>query len=131
MPLLMRQTEVSLWLLLVLLLKKEVINLTVRKPKGQFRKKNAVGFKKKKKGDGNAKVVEIDARVGTHSEHFLKFVSNVLDTLDQHGMKSRYQAMDNAGYSYIVASLVAIFKSYCVVLAKSQRNYKERLLETR
>ncbi|CEP09353.1 hypothetical protein [Parasitella parasitica] len=29
-------------------------------------------------------------------EHFLEFLSNVMDTLDQHGMKGRYLVMDNA-----------------------------------
>jgi hypothetical protein len=71
---------------------KGVIDLTLRKPKAV--QKKAVGSKKRKKGDGE--VVEVNARVGMRREHFLEFLSSVMDTLDQHGMKGRYLVIDNA-----------------------------------
>lgn len=73
---------------------KGVIDLTLRKPKAV--QKKAAHLKKRKRKDGKAEDVEVNTRVGTHSEHFLEFLSNVMDTLDQHGMKCRYLVMNNA-----------------------------------
>lgn len=53
---------------------KGVIDLTLRKPKAV--QKKAVGSKKRKKEDDEAEVVEVNARVGTLREHFLKFLSS-------------------------------------------------------
>ncbi len=58
--------------------------------------KKAAHSKKRKRKDGKGEDVEVNTIVGTRSEHFLKFLSNVMDTLDQHGMKGRYLVMDNA-----------------------------------
>lgn len=66
----------------------------MRKPKAV--QKKADHYKKRKRGDGKAEDVEVNTRVGTRSEHFLEFLSNVMDTLDQHGVKGRYLVMDNA-----------------------------------
>ncbi len=41
-------------------------------------------------------MVEVNARVGTRSEHFIEFLIGVMDTLDQFDMKGRYLVMDNA-----------------------------------
>lgn len=65
----------------------------MRKPKAV--QKKAV-CSKKRKGDGEAEVVKVNARVGTRREHFLEFLSSAIDTLDQHGMKGRYLVMGNA-----------------------------------
>ncbi|KAG1138552.1 hypothetical protein G6F37_010405 [Rhizopus arrhizus] len=46
--------------------------------------------------NGKAEVVEVNARVGTRSEHFIEFLIGVMDTLDQFDMKGRYLVMDNA-----------------------------------
>jgi hypothetical protein len=73
---------------------KGVIDLTLRKPKAV--QKKAAHLKKRKREDGKAEDVEVNTRVGTRSEHFLEFLSNVMDTLDQHGMKGRYLVMNNA-----------------------------------
>lgn len=60
---------------------KGVIDLTLRKPKAV--QKKAAHSKKRKRKDGKAEDVEVNTRVGTRSEHFLEFLSNVMDTLDQ------------------------------------------------
>lgn len=74
---------------------KGVIDLTLRKPKA-VTKKN-VSAKKRKRDDGKPAVVpEVNARVGTRSEHFKEFISNVMDTLDKHNMQGRYLVLDNA-----------------------------------
>lgn len=79
---------------------------------------------KKRKGYDETEVVEINARVGTRREHFLEFLSSIMNTLGKHGMKGRYLVMDNAvihkvdkvqnliqnrGYK---ATYLTIFKSY-------------------
>lgn len=71
-----------------------VIDLTLRKPKAV--QKKVTNSKKRKRGDGKAAEVEANARIGTRSEHFLEFLSNVMDTLNQHGMRGRYLVMGNA-----------------------------------
>ena len=38
----------------------------------------------------------ISGRIGTRTEHFLAFISNVMDVLDRNGMKGQYLVMDNA-----------------------------------
>lgn len=38
----------------------------------------------------------VTGKVGTRTEHFLHFLSGVLDELDQNGMTGRYIVMDNA-----------------------------------
>jgi len=39
--------------------------------------------KKRKRENGKAEVVGVNARVGTRSEHFIEFLIGVMDTLDQ------------------------------------------------
>ena len=51
-------------------------------------------FKKRKANDSKAMVVS--GRVGTRTEHFLAYISNVMDVLDTNDMKGHYTVMDNA-----------------------------------
>jgi hypothetical protein len=65
-----------------------VINIFLKKPQ-------AVSISKKRKAnDANAMVVS--GRVGTRTEHFLAYISNVMDVLDTNDMKGYYLVMDNA-----------------------------------
>jgi transposase len=38
----------------------------------------------------------VNGRVGTRTEHFLTYISNVMDVLDRNNMKGHYLVMDNA-----------------------------------
>ena len=38
----------------------------------------------------------VSGRVGTRTEHFLAYISNVMDVLDKNDMKGLYLVMDNA-----------------------------------
>jgi hypothetical protein len=73
---------------------KGVIDLTLRKPKAV--QKSKTSNKKRKRENGDAVATEVNARVGTGAEHFLQFVSGVMDTLDARGMTGQYLIMDNA-----------------------------------
>ena len=74
---------------------KGVIDLTLRKPKAV--QKKSASAKKRKRDDGKpTEVPEVNARVGTRSEHFNEFISNAMDTLDKHNMQGRYLVLDNA-----------------------------------
>lgn len=73
---------------------KRVIDLTLRKPKAV--QKSKTSNKKRKRENGDAVATEVNARVGTRAEHFLQFVSGVMDTLDARGMTGQYLIMDNA-----------------------------------
>ncbi|KAG2208189.1 hypothetical protein INT45_001260, partial [Circinella minor] len=74
---------------------KGVIYLTLRKPKAV--QKKSASAKKRKRDDGKpAEVPEVNARVGTRSEHFKEFISNAMDTLDKHNMQGHYLVLDNA-----------------------------------
>jgi hypothetical protein len=59
---------------------KGVTELTLRKPKAV--QKKASGTKKRKSKNDKAGEVEVNGRVGTRSEHFLDFLSSLMDTLD-------------------------------------------------
>lgn len=71
-----------------------VVELTFRKPKAVQKKTS--GTKKRKKDTGKADEAEVNARVGTRSEHFLDSLSSLMNTLDEFGMQDRYLVMDNA-----------------------------------
>ncbi|KAG1140027.1 hypothetical protein G6F37_000903 [Rhizopus arrhizus] len=58
--------------------------------------KKTSGTKKRKRYSGKADDVEVNAREGTQSEHFLDFLSSLINTLDQFGMQDSYLIMDNA-----------------------------------
>ncbi|KAG1060993.1 hypothetical protein G6F41_012506 [Rhizopus arrhizus] len=73
---------------------KGVIDLTLRKPKAVQKKTNS--NKKRKRENGKAEVIKVNARVGTRSEHFIEFLIGVMDILDQFDMKGRHLVMDNA-----------------------------------
>lgn len=60
-----------------------------------MRKPKAVSTSKKRKANGkNDK--KINGRVGTRTEHFLNYISNVMDVLDKNNMKGHHLVMDNA-----------------------------------
>ena len=65
-----------------------VIDISLKKPQ-------AVSASKKRKAN-DAKAMVVSGRVGTRTEHFLAYVSNVMDVLDRHDMKGYYLVMDNA-----------------------------------
>lgn len=54
------------------------------------------GTKRRKIDDGKADEVEVNARVGTRSKHFLDFLGSLMNTLDQFDMQGRYLVMDKA-----------------------------------
>ena len=55
---------------------KGVIDLSLRKPKAVQKKAN--GMKKRKRGNSKSEVVEVNAKIGTRSEHFLEFLVGVM-----------------------------------------------------
>jgi hypothetical protein len=65
-----------------------VIDISLKKPQ-------AVSISKKRKAN-DAKVMVVSGRVGTRTEHFLAYISNVMDVLDTNNMKGHYLVMDNA-----------------------------------
>src|ERR1700733_11532125 len=65
-----------------------VIDISLRKPQ-------AVSTSKKRKVDGKA-VDAVNGRIGTRTEHFLAYVSNVMDVLDKNNMQGYYLVMHNA-----------------------------------
>jgi transposase len=65
-----------------------VIDISLKKPQ-------AVSASKKRKAN-DAKAMVVSGRVGTRTEHFLAYISNVMDVLDRHDMKGYYLVMDNA-----------------------------------
>ena len=65
-----------------------VIDISLRKPQ-------AVSTSKKRKVDGKA-VDAVNGRIGTRTEQFLAYVSNVMDVLDKNNMQGYYLVMDNA-----------------------------------
>jgi transposase len=65
-----------------------VIDISLKKPQ-------AVSISKKRKAnDTTARVVS--GRIGTRTEHFLTYISNVMDVLDRNDMKGHFLVMDNA-----------------------------------
>jgi transposase len=65
-----------------------VIDISLRKPQ-------AVSISKKRKANDTRAMV-VSGRVGTRTEHFLAYISNVMDVLDRNNMKGHYLVMDNA-----------------------------------
>lgn len=51
--------------------------------------------KRKRNGGKTSEVIDVYARVSTHSEHFLKFISGAMDTLNSREMNGRYIVIDN------------------------------------
>ena len=46
---------------------------------------------------GNEKIVSVvTGRIGTRTEHYLAYLSNVMNVLDRNNMKGHYLVMDNA-----------------------------------
>ena len=110
-----------------------VIDISLKKPQ-------AVAMSKKRKGDD--KVVNItNARIGTRTEHYLTYLSNVMDVLDRHSMKGYYLVLDNAPIHtptkvrelcgtkrlqmLVSTSLLSISQSHRGILGKGQSGYKE------
>jgi hypothetical protein len=60
-----------------------------------LKKPQPVSAEKKSKLNG-AEAKIINARIGTHTEHYVAFISNVMDILDKHQMQRHYMVMDNA-----------------------------------
>lgn len=63
-----------------------IINIGVKKPES--------ASSKKRKADG--KEVKINGKVGTRTEHFLAYITNVMNTLDKNNIKGQHIVMDNA-----------------------------------
>ncbi|KAG1050024.1 hypothetical protein G6F43_007677 [Rhizopus delemar] len=57
------------------------------------KKSESASSKKKRKADG--KEVKVNGKVGTRTEHYLAYLTNVMDTLDKSDMKGQYLVMDN------------------------------------
>lgn len=65
-----------------------VIDISLKKPQ-------AVSASKKRKTNDTT-AMRVSGRVGTRTEHFLAYLSNVMDVLDTNDMKGHYLVMDNA-----------------------------------
>ena len=65
-----------------------MIDISLKKPQ-------AASISKKRKANGTTAMV-VNGRVGTRTEHFLTYISNVMDVLDRNNMKGHYLVMDNA-----------------------------------
>jgi transposase len=65
-----------------------VIDISLKKPQ-------AVAISKKRKAN-DAKAMVVSGRVGTGTEHFLTFISNIMDVLERNIMKGQYLIMYNA-----------------------------------
>ncbi|KAG1152233.1 hypothetical protein G6F37_002253 [Rhizopus arrhizus] len=63
-----------------------IISIGVKKPE--------LASSKKRKADG--KEVKINGKVGTRTEHFLVYLTNVMNTLDKNNIKSQYIVTNNA-----------------------------------
>ncbi|RCI02317.1 hypothetical protein CU098_012048, partial [Rhizopus stolonifer] len=74
--------------------RKGVVELTPRKTKA-VQKKN-YGTKKRKRDNGKASKVDVNARVSTGSEYFVDFLSSLMDALDQCKMQGRYLVMHHS-----------------------------------
>ncbi|KAG1455085.1 hypothetical protein G6F56_007157 [Rhizopus delemar] len=68
-----------------------IIDLTLRKPQPVARPK-----KRKRNNDTIEENVEVNAKIGSRTEHCIDFISGVMDTLDADNLKGFYLAMDNA-----------------------------------
>jgi hypothetical protein len=81
--------------------------LTLRKPKAIRKTKE----KKLKRNDNSAETSEelANARIGTRSEHYLEFISGVMDCLDRNSMQGKLtelSRMKELANNEIVAVLV-------------------------
>ena len=65
-----------------------VIDISLKKPQ-------AGSTSKKRKVNGKA-VNVVNGRIGTRTEHYLAYLSNVMDVLDKNNMKGHYLVVDNA-----------------------------------
>jgi transposase len=65
-----------------------VIDISLKKPQ-------ATSISKKRRANDTTAMV-VNGRVGTRTEHFLTYISNVMDVLDRNNMKGHYLVMDNA-----------------------------------
>ena len=65
-----------------------VIDISLKQPQ-------AAAMSKKRKGNGRS-VAVVNGRIGTRMEHYLAYLSNVMDVLDRNNMKGHYFVMDNA-----------------------------------
>ncbi|KAG2224141.1 hypothetical protein INT45_000156 [Circinella minor] len=64
-----------------------VINVCLRKPQA------ALSSKKRKRYDGST---VLNGRIGTRTGHFIEYLDNVMDIVDENNVKCRYLVMDNA-----------------------------------
>jgi hypothetical protein len=64
-----------------------------------LKKLQAVSRLKKRKSN-DAKAVIIFGKGGTRTEHFLTYISNVIDVVDRNAMKGHYLLMDERSYTY-------------------------------
>src|SRR6202043_2897386 len=60
-----------------------------------LKKAHAVSVSKKRKANHTTGKA-INGRIGTRTEHFLAYISNVMDVLDRNDMKGHYLVMYNA-----------------------------------
>ena len=65
-----------------------VIDISLKKPQ-------AASTSKKRKANGKS-VNVVNGRIGTRTENYLAYLSNVMDVLDKNEMKGHYLVMDNA-----------------------------------
>ncbi|KAG2218177.1 hypothetical protein INT45_003603 [Circinella minor] len=68
-----------------------ILDLTLRRPQPVPRPK-----KRKRNNGSSEEVTDVNARVGTRTEHYIEFITGLMDTLDADNMKGSYLVMDNA-----------------------------------
>lgn len=110
-----------------------VIDLTLRKPEAEA--------SRKRRRQNSGKSETLNARLGTRTEHYIAFISNVMDTLDKHGMKGKRLIMDNApihtnqairelieglGYECVYLPLFAVSKSHRGILVEGESRCQKK-----
>jgi len=73
-----------------------IIDLSLKRPQAQVKKVASSKKRKLENEEAEQKTTKVVSRVGTRTEHFLHFLSGLLDELDRHEMNGRYIVMDNA-----------------------------------
>ncbi|KAI8875144.1 hypothetical protein K501DRAFT_136618, partial [Backusella circina FSU 941] len=68
-----------------------ILDLTLRRPQPVSQPK-----KRKRKNDSSEESVGVNARIGSRAEHYIEFISELMDTLDANNIKRYYFIIENA-----------------------------------
>ena len=62
-----------------------ILDLTLRRPQPV-----SLSKKRKRNNGSSEENAEVNARVGSRTEHYLEFINGLMDTLDANNMKGKY-----------------------------------------